>query len=582
VETFFDVSFGAELTTSSYIHFLREHSGDRIDFFISQPCAALVTYIEIFQPSLLPRLIPAHSPMLHTIKMLREFYPKYRNYKVVVLSPCAAKRREFAETGLGDYNVTFTSLKSYFAEKKINLASFPRVDYEGPAAERGMRYPIPGGLLDTAERYSPGIRRSCRQLEGVPAVYTYLSNAADLVKAGSKRLPKLLDCLSCEKGCIAGPGTGNADVPIDELCGLINEREGKEEDANTRKWRRRAVKKYNALVETYWRPGLYTRSYRDLSRLNTVKELTDAEYKAAYAKLRKTTQADIYDCGSCGYGSCKAMAKALVNGLSKVENCHHYNLAVLEENKKQIDSLDAKAKSEVKEALSALSQIEEMMNKQSAFVAKQGDAVSRSTEVVNGMLQSLTETSEAARSRLSVINQMTKDAVNGRDSMNQTITAVNGISTAVDGITGAIKTISGIAANTNILAMNAAIEAAHAGSAGAGFSVVADEIRKLSETTAANSKAISQILSSIVTGIHDTTNRSGQTSALITGIADSLQNFSQMLTELLTALDGLSRATGEITSVLTELRDASSEVEKSQNNMLAITGNIEKTMFSIS
>ena len=42
---------------------------------------------------------PADSPMLHTIKMIKEFYLQYRNHKVVVISPCAAKKREFEETG---------------------------------------------------------------------------------------------------------------------------------------------------------------------------------------------------------------------------------------------------------------------------------------------------------------------------------------------------------------------------------------------------------------------------------------------------------------------------------------------------
>ncbi|HPB65143.1 MAG TPA: [Fe-Fe] hydrogenase large subunit C-terminal domain-containing protein, partial [Spirochaetales bacterium] len=103
VSACFDVSFGAELTVRSY---LRHIEATRPELVIAQPCPAIVNYIEIYRPELLGYLAPADSPMLHTIKMIREYYPAYRDHKILVVSPCAAKKREFEETGAGDYNVT--------------------------------------------------------------------------------------------------------------------------------------------------------------------------------------------------------------------------------------------------------------------------------------------------------------------------------------------------------------------------------------------------------------------------------------------------------------------------------------------
>jgi len=73
VEAFFDVSLGAELTVISYLEYIKEKNPRTV---IAQPCPAIVTYIEIHHPELLPFLAPADSPILHTIKLIKEFYPQ--------------------------------------------------------------------------------------------------------------------------------------------------------------------------------------------------------------------------------------------------------------------------------------------------------------------------------------------------------------------------------------------------------------------------------------------------------------------------------------------------------------------------
>src|SRR5574344_1306829 len=179
VKSVFDVSFGAELTTKSYVEYIKNKNPKCV---ISQPCPALVSYIELYKPELLDYLAPADSPMAHTMKMIRKYYTQYSDCKIMVVSPCYAKKRELDEIGLGDYNVTMKSLESYFTEHKIDLSSYPKVEYENPVAERGVLYSTPGGLMRTAERFVPGISDCTRKIEGHPSVFNYFNQLAETVK----------------------------------------------------------------------------------------------------------------------------------------------------------------------------------------------------------------------------------------------------------------------------------------------------------------------------------------------------------------------------------------------------------------
>ena len=578
VEAVFDVSFGAELTVLSYVDHIKKKNPRMV---IAQPCPAIVTFIEVYHPELLPYLAPADSPMLHTLKMIREYYPQYKNHKFAIISPCIGKKREFEETGNGDYNVTMLALKEHLINQKIALKSFPRLEYQGALAERAVTFSSPGGLLDTAERAVPGIRRSTRKIEGIHAIYPYLEEMSELISRKDIILPLLVDCLNCEKGCNGGSGTGNYKRPVDEIEDPIRKRSMELEAHYDPKQRDKMHKKLNKVIREFWKPGLYNREYRNLSGNNSIKEPSNEDLDRIFRSMRKFNPEDLFDCTSCGYGGCKAMAKAIFNGLNKPENCAHFTLTLLSEEKNFIAGVNQKLKEHIDSALCLIDGINNVMNELYKKVGSQANVVNESSAVTGKMIGSLKSTSELSREEQKNITGLMNNAAKGQASMLETIQSVQNISQSVDGIVSAIKIISGIAANTNLLAMNAAIEAAHAGEAGRGFAVVADEIRRLSETTRQNSSNISGTLSNIISGINFTAKCSGDTGKLISGMSVEIDGFANTMTKLINTFGELSSDSSEITDTLSTLRDLTVAIKTSYGEVLSMADKLKGAMVDL-
>jgi iron only hydrogenase large subunit-like protein len=325
VDAIFDVSFGAELTVYTYVEHIKNDNPRTV---IAQPCPVIVNYIELYRPELLKYLAPADSPMLHTMKMIREFYPQYSQHKIAVISPCIAKKREYEATGFGDYNVTMASLDDYFAENHINLSGYPATKYDDPPAERAVMFSTPGGLMETALRWNNDLRAKIRKIEGLYTVYHYLDHLESDIKAG--RAPLIVDCLNCHSGCNGGTGTKCHHLSLDYLENIIEQRRQSmqrlySQDLQDCSDTNESIQeKVLAILKRYWRPGLYHRTYKNRSHDNYSHTVPQADLEKVYASMHKDSVEDHVNCPACGYGNCKDMAIAIHYGLNKAENCHHY------------------------------------------------------------------------------------------------------------------------------------------------------------------------------------------------------------------------------------------------------------------
>ena len=95
-------------------------------------------------------------------------------------------------------------------------------------------------------------------------------------------------------------------------------------------------------------------------------------------------------------------------------------------------------------------------------------------------------------------------------------------------IGGIVKEIEDIAFQTNILALNASVEAARAGEAGRGFSVVANEIRRLAAKTSSASKLTAQLAQKNTVTVEEGIQEAGDTAKSLMKVVDGMQNVTIM------------------------------------------------------
>jgi methyl-accepting chemotaxis protein len=234
-----------------------------------------------------------------------------------------------------------------------------------------------------------------------------------------------------------------------------------------------------------------------------------------------------------------ANLKALVARITSLVNDTYRSVSDMAQTTEQSSHTMADVQNSIQQIASATSQISRSAQQISTLVQNANKVVNVGNDNIGKVIQKFGELQNTITT--------TGDSISKLEQRSQEISEIVGV-------------ITKIADQTNLLALNAAIEAARAGEAGRGFAVVADEVRKLAESSGQSAENISKIIREIQT---DTTN-------VVSSSQGALEESKEVLTlatrmrdgyaEIVESIKGMSQEVEQIAAISEETASSAEEI----------------------
>lgn len=236
---------------------------------------------------------------------------------------------------------------------------------------------------------------------------------------------------------------------------------------------------------------------------------------------------------------------------------------LLQDSKIAISEIEKRNSIQKENTLTSSQSIESLRNSISELETKLSDqqnAITESSYIVGDIFDTIKNSCEVINIITEKYSQIISETVKGKRKQEIVTQQVATIVELSNNLEKMNTVISDISAKTNLLAMNAAIEAAHAGTAGKGFSVVASEIRALAESSSKQTDSIMNVIGDIQKAVQGIVKTSSETSESFSKLGTKVKGLDPLFEKLQKSISSQSTQATSVQTSIKNLRENSTNL----------------------